>query len=278
LWQAMKKPPKGLFLITGPNVLRTRDHAVRVAERVAAVKQSLGVEVVFKASFDKANRTSAGSFRGPGMDEGLRIFEEVKRQTQLPVITDIHETWQAAPVAEVADIVQIPAFMCRQTDLLKAAAETGRIINIKKGQFASPSVMEQAAHKVKQFGNDKVMLCERGTTFGYTELIVDPMGLVEMKESGFPVVLDATHSLQRPSSRTAGASGGVVSGGERRYLPDMGMVGAALGVEGVFVEVDDDVAGAPCDGQLQWPVEDLLPVAQKWLRMAQLRSELDGQP
>mmetsp|Transcript_11185 Transcript_11185/g.38068 ORF Transcript_11185/g.38068 Transcript_11185/m.38068 type:complete len:289 (-) Transcript_11185:747-1613(-) len=278
VWEQLRRA-KPLFVIAGPNVLQGREHALRVAEKIADIRAKRGLVMIFKASFDKANRTSWGSYRGPGLHAGLEILRDVKSAFDLPIITDIHETQQAEEVASVADVIQIPAFLCRQTDLLVSAAKTGRIIHIKKGQFASATVMREAANKILRAGNDKVMLCERGTSFGYSDLVVDPRNLVWMKESGLPVVLDVTHSLQQPSANIVELSNGVksvVSGASSAsMIPELGCMAAALGVNGIFIEVDEDPSKAPCDGQLQWPLERLEPLLEAWMHIAIARSDIE---
>ncbi len=230
------------FAICGPCVIESREHALRMGCAVAAAGRSAGVELAFKASFDKANRTSAASFRGPGIERGLEILAEVRHETGLPVLTDIHEPSQAERVAEVCDVLQIPAFLCRQTDLLVAAGRTGRAVNIKKGQFLAPDDMRYAAEKVATSGNRRILLTERGTSFGYRNLVVDFRGLVRMRSFGYPVVLDVTHSLQLP-----GAAGGS-SGGQPQYIAHLARAGAACGVDGLFLEVHEDPGQALSDG------------------------------
>lgn len=229
------------FAICGPCVIESRDHALSIGRAVAAAGRSSGVSVAFKASFDKANRTSVDSFRGPGMKRGLAILREVREATGLPVLTDIHHPSQAEPVAENCDILQIPAFLCRQTDLLAAAGRTGRAVNIKKGQFLAHDDMRYAADKVASTGNDCVLLTERGTSFGYRNLVVDFRGVVRMRALGYPVVLDVTHSLQLP-----GAAGGS-SGGEPEYIGPIARAGAACGVDGLFMEVHENPPRALSD-------------------------------
>lgn len=253
LWTKLRTAAP-FFLITGPNVLQGKDHALRIAEHIAKLKEEFSLETVFKSSFDKANRTSLGSFRGPGMDEGLRILEAVKQHTGLPTITDIHEPNQATAAGSVVDIIQIPAFLCRQTDLLTAAAATGLPLHIKKGQFASPQAMLQAANKVREAGNTQVMLGERGTTFGYSDLVVDPRNLVIMGQKGQLVVMDVTHCLQQ-----------------------MGAMAVAVGAHGLFVEVDDNPA-PPCDGKLQWPLSGLRELVRYWKHFAQARVDAGQVP
>ena len=229
-----------LFLIAGPCVIESEEHALMMAEAIRGVCRALAVPYIFKASFDKANRTSLESYRGPGMAEGLRILRKVKETVKVPVLTDIHDAAQAAPVAEVVDVLQIPAFLCRQTDLLVAAAKTGCAINIKKGQFVAPADMRHAVVKVLESGNDRVSLTERGSSFGYNNLVVDMRGLAIMR--GFaPVIFDATHSVQLPSV-------GAQSGGQPEFIPLLSRAAVAAGVDGVFMEVHDDPKNAKSDG------------------------------
>lgn len=223
-------------------MIESRRHALQVGRAVADAGRSASVSMVFKASFDKANRTSARSFRGPGINRGLEILAEVRQETGLPVLTDIHEPWQAERVAEVCDILQVPAFLCRQTDLLVAAGRTGRAVNIKKGQFLAPDDMRHAVEKVTTSGNPAILLTERGTSFGYRNLVVDFKGVARMQSFGYPVILDVTHSLQLP-----GAADGS-SGGEAQYIETLARAGAACGVDGLFLEVHDDPGRALSDG------------------------------
>jgi 2-dehydro-3-deoxyphosphooctonate aldolase (KDO 8-P synthase) len=227
-----------LVLIAGPCVIESEKHVHRMVDGIA---QAVGGLFVFKASFDKANRTSASAYRGPGMAEGLRILRGVKAKG-IPVLTDIHEPAQAAPVAEVADILQIPAFLCRQTDLLLEAGRTGRMVNIKKGQFVAPHDLHHAADKVASTGNTKILLTERGSSFGYNNLVVDMRGLCILRESGYPVIFDATHSVQQP-----GGAGGA-SGGQPQFIEPLARAAAAVGIDGLFVETHDDPKHALSDG------------------------------
>ena len=236
-----EKIKSGMFVMAGPCVIESEALVMQVAEEVKKISEELGFTYIFKASFDKANRTSLSSFRGPGMDEGLRILEKVKKEFDLPIVTDIHEPYQAGPVAEVADILQIPAFLCRQTDLLVAAAKTGKIINIKKAQFLDGKDMLYPIQKVKESGNDQIMLTERGTMLGLGRLVVDFTQIVDMKEFGYPVVMDVTHSTQRPG-------GGATSGGNPHYAPYIAKAAAAVGVDGFFIEVHPDPSCALSDG------------------------------
>lgn len=228
-----------LVFICGPCVIESEEHVHFLAREIGA---AVGGPYVFKASFDKANRSSGSSYRGPGLEEGLRILAGVKQATGLPVLTDIHETWQAERVAEVVDILQIPAFLCRQTDLLTEAGRTGRAVNIKKGQFVAPHDLRHAADKVAATGNTKIILTERGSSFGYNNLVVDMRGLVMMRESGHPVVFDATHSVQLPGAA------GAASGGAPQYIAPLSRAAVATGVDGVFLETHEEPARALSDG------------------------------
>ncbi|CCO24242.1 3-deoxy-8-phosphooctulonate synthase [Maridesulfovibrio hydrothermalis] len=237
------------FILAGPCALETIDVALSAAGVLAEIASRLDVTIIFKSSFDKANRTSVTSFRGPGMEEGLRWLQRVKDETGLPVVTDIHTPEQAAPVAEVADVIQIPAFLCRQTDLLVAAGNTGRVINVKKGQFLAPQDMRHVVGKLRSTGNDRIWLTERGSSFGYHNLVVDMRSMSIMKELGCPVVFDATHSVQLPG----GLDG--KSGGQREYVPLLARSAVAAGASGVFMEVHPDPDCALCDGPNSWPLE-----------------------
>ena len=231
-------------LMGGMNVLESRDLAMQIAEHYVEVTQKLGIPYVFKASFDKANRSSIHSYRGPGMDEGLRILEEIKHSFNIPVITDVHEVSQCAPVAEVCDIIQLPAFLARQTDLIQAMAETNAVINIKKPQFLSPAQMGNIVAKFAECGNDKVMLCERGSCMGYDNLVVDMLGFRTMKEvsGGAPLIFDVTHALQCRDPM------GAASGGRRHQVAELGRAGMAVGLAGLFLEAHPDPDNAKCDG------------------------------
>lgn len=241
---------KPFVLFGGINVLESRDLAMRVAEHYIEVTQKLDIPYVFKASFDKANRSSVHSYRGPGLDEGLKIFEEIKRTFNVPIITDIHEPYQAAPVAEVVDVIQLPAFLARQTDLVVAMAKTGAVINVKKPQFLAPHEMRHIITKFKEAGNDKVMLCERGSSFGYNNLVVDMLGMDEMKQYG-PVIFDATHALQKPGGRESSADG------RRAQAAQLARSGMALGLAGLFIEAHPDPDNAKCDGPCALPLAKL---------------------
>ena len=231
-----------ISLITGPCQMEGRDHALMMAEKIANACAASGTRFVYKSSYDKANRSSIGSSRGIGMEEGLRILQEVRDTFGCPVITDVHETSHCAPVAEVVDILQIPAFLCRQTDLLVAAGQTGKPLNVKKGQFLAPWEMGNVAEKIASTGNTQIMLCERGTSFGYNTLVNDFRGLPTMAETGYPVIFDATHSVQQPGGR------GNSSGGERKFVAALARAACAVGVSGLFIETHQDPDMAPCDG------------------------------
>jgi 2-dehydro-3-deoxyphosphooctonate aldolase (KDO 8-P synthase) len=255
-----------LFLIAGPCVIESEKHALRMAECIAGVAKALRMPYIFKASYDKANRTSLRSFRGPGMKEGLRILAEVKKQAGVPVLTDVHDARQAEIAAEVVDVLQIPAMLCRQTDLLVAAAKTGRAVNIKKGQFVSPWDMRHAVAKVRDSGNQRVFVTERGSSFGYNNLVVDMRSLAIMREFA-PFVFDATHSVQLPSAAKANGKDDAVSGGQPEFIPVLARAAVAAGVDGVFVEVHDDPRHAKSDGpnalelkQLRSTLAELLAV------------------
>ncbi len=246
----------GLFLIAGPCVIESEAHALKMAEAISGVAGKLKLPYIFKASYDKANRTSLSSFRGPGLKEGLRILKKIKAATGLPVLTDVHQAVDVPAVAEAVDIIQIPAFLCRQTDLLVAAAKHAKAINIKKGQFVSPWDMRHAVEKVRESGNDNIFLTERGSSFGYNNLVVDMRSLAIMREFA-PVVFDATHSVQLPS---AGADGKAVSGGQPEFIPLLSRAAVAAGVDGIFMEVHDNPAQAKSDGANALPLERLEPL------------------
>ena len=243
-----------LFLIAGPCVIESEDHAIKMAEAIAGVARALRVPYIFKASYDKANRTSLKSYRGPGISAGLRILKKISRTVHLPVLTDVHEAVDVQRVAEVADILQIPAFLSRQTDLLIAAAKSGRAVNIKKGQFLSPWDMRHAVEKCRAAGNDNVFVTERGSSFGYNNLVVDMRALAIMRRFA-PVVFDATHSVQLPSA--AGENGVAASGGQPEFIPVLARAAVAAGVDGIFMEVHDDPKHAKSDGPNALNLKDL---------------------
>ena len=246
-----------LTFIAGPCVIESRAMALDLAKRLTALAAKLKVNYVFKASFDKANRTSVDSYRGPGIEEGLDILAEIRQKFDVPVITDVHEPWQCARAAEVCDILQIPAFLCRQTDLLVAAAKTGKCINIKKAQFLAPWDMKNCVDKVRASGNENVMLCERGTTFGYNTLVVDMTGIVEMKKPGCPVVFDATHSVQKPGGK------GNATGGNREMVEPLAKAALAAGADHLFMEVHPDPDHAKSDGPNMVKLSEMKSLLQK---------------
>lgn len=235
--------------------------AMDIAEKMKAMTDKLGIDYTFKGSFDKANRTSIHSKRGLGIDEGLRILQKVKNTYNIPVATDIHESWQAEPVGKVVDIVQIPAFLCRQTDLLVAAAKTGKCINIKKAQFLAPWDMKNCLQKVVESGNSNVMLCERGTSFGYNTLVVDMTGLIEMKKFGYPVIFDATHSVQKPGGK------GDATGGNREYVEYLAKAAIAVGVDGLFMETHQNPDEAWSDGPNMVKLDDMEELLTKLVKV-----------
>ena len=244
-----------MALFGGMNVLESRDMAMQIAEAYVEVTRKLGIPYVFKASFDKANRSSIHSFRGPGIDEGLKIFQEIKSTFNIPLITDVHEIDQAAPVAEVCDVIQLPAFLARQTDLVRAMAETGAVINVKKPQFLSPGQMGNIVDKFRECGNDKVMLCERGACMGYDNLVVDMLGFRTMKDvsGGLPLIFDVTHALQCRDPL------GAASGGRRHQVAELGRAGIAVGIAGLFLEAHPNPDQARCDGPSALPLDKLEP-------------------
>lgn len=244
-------------LIAGPCVLESPERALMIGKRVKEITNRLGIPYVFKSSFDKANRSSIKSFRGPGLEEGLEILQAIKKELSVPVLTDIHEPEQAEPVAEVVDILQIPAFLCRQTDLLLAAAETGKVVNVKKGQFLAPWDMGKVIDKLLSTGNEKILLTERGVSFGYNNLVVDMTSLPVMRDFGYPVVFDATHSVQRPGAR------GESSGGDRGFVPYLSRAAAAVGIDALFMEVHDNPEEALSDGPNMLYLDDLEEVLRE---------------
>lgn len=257
-------------LFGGINVIESRDLALKACEAYVEITQKLGIPYVFKASFDKANRSSIHSFRGPGLDEGLKILQEVKDTFNVPIISDVHEVHQCEPAAEVIDILQLPAFLARQTDLVKALAETGRPINIKKPQFLSPEQMKNIINKFNEMGNDKLMLCERGSCFGYDNLVVDMLGLGVMKRisNNLPIIFDVTHALQ---TRNAGSE---ASGGRRDQLIELARSGMAAGLAGLFLEAHPDPDSAKCDGPSALPLDKLEPFLQQMKQIDDLVKSL----
>ncbi|MEM5528396.1 3-deoxy-8-phosphooctulonate synthase [Gammaproteobacteria bacterium AS21] len=244
---------KPMILFGGMNVLESRDLAMKIAESYCQVTEKLNIPYIFKASFDKANRSSLTSFRGPGLDEGLKIFEEIKATFNVPIITDVHEPEQAQLAAQVCDVIQLPAFLSRQTDLVAAMAKTNAVINIKKAQFLAPHEMKHILDKFEQAGNSKLILCERGTSFGYNNLIVDMLGFSTMKEFGYPIVFDATHALQIPGGRSDSADG------RRALVAQLTRAGLAQGIAGLFLEAHPEPNKAKCDGPCALPLAKLEP-------------------
>jgi 2-dehydro-3-deoxyphosphooctonate aldolase (KDO 8-P synthase) len=247
---------KPFVLFGGMNVLESRDLAMKIAEHYVEVTQKLNIPYVFKASFDKANRSSVNSYRGPGLDEGLKIFEEIKSTFNVPIITDVHETYQAQPVADVVDVIQLPAFLARQTDLVVAMAKTDAIINIKKPQFLAAHEMRHIITKFAEAGNDKMILCERGSCYGYNNLVVDMLAMDEMKDYA-PVIFDATHALQKPGGRADSADG------RRAKAAQLARSGLALGIAGLFIEAHPDPSQAKCDGPCALPLDKLQPYLEQ---------------
>lgn len=254
-----------LALLGGPCAIESPETTIRTGISIKAIADKLGMPYVFKASFDKANRSSIGSYRGLGITQGLAVLRQVKEELGVPVVTDIHESWQAAPVAEVADILQIPAFLCRQTDLLVAAAQTGRVVNVKKGQFVSPGEMSNVVTKLTQAGAAGTLLTERGTSFGYNNLVVDFRALPQMRALGVPVVMDATHSVQMPGAL------GNSSGGQREYVPVLARAAVAVGVDAIFMEIHPDPDRALSDGPNMVPLDRLEPLLTDLLMFDELQ-------
>jgi 2-dehydro-3-deoxyphosphooctonate aldolase (KDO 8-P synthase) len=251
-----------LFLIAGPCVIENEAHATDIAERLTAISAELNVPLIFKASYDKANRTSLSSYRGPGLKEGLRILEKIKKRFGVPILTDVHEVAHVEPAALVCDVLQVPAFLCRQTDLLLAVGRSGRVVNLKKGQFLSPWEMTNAAEKVASTGNTKIILTERGTSFGYQNLVVDMRSFPILQKTGYPVVFDVTHSVQLPGGE------GKASGGQPEFIEPLARAGVAAGADGLFLEVHDNPAKALSDGTNALPLEQLRPLLVKVTQLA----------
>jgi len=250
-----------IALLSGPCVIESRDHALFLAEKISEIARKAGFAYVFKASFDKANRSSGASYRGPGMDEGLAVLAEVKEKIGVPVVTDIHTEDQVEAVAQVVDILQIPAFLCRQTDFILAAARTGKPVNVKKGQFLAPWDMKNVCDKVASVGNEKILLTERGASFGYNNLVSDMRSLAVMREFGYPVVFDATHSVQLPGGH------GTSSGGQRQFIEPLARAAAATGIDALFVETHNDPDNALSDGPNNLPLERLADLLDKIKRI-----------
>jgi 2-dehydro-3-deoxyphosphooctonate aldolase (KDO 8-P synthase) len=260
-----------LFLIAGPCVIESESHARKMAESISKIAADANIPYIFKASYDKANRSSAKSFRGPGAKEGLRILAKIKSDLKLPVLTDIHEREEAAPAAEVVDILQIPAFLSRQTDLLEAAAKTNRIVNVKKAQFLSPWDMKNVVEKLSASGNEKIILTERGASFGYQNLVVDVRSFPIMKKFGYPVVFDATHSVQLPGGQ------GHASGGQPEFIEPLARAAVAAGVDGVFLETHDNPAEALSDGPNALPLNQLAALLSRLKELSSLVRKWNAQ-
>ncbi len=252
---------ESLAVIAGPCVIESRELCRTVAAHLQEVCGRLGLACVFKASFDKANRTSVDSFRGPGLEHGLEILAGIRAEFGMPVLTDVHETWQAAPAAEAVDILQVPAFLCRQTDLLLACGRTGRAVNVKKGQFVAPHDMVNAVRKVESTGNRRILLSERGSSFGYNQLVADMTSIPVMRETGYPVVFDATHSVQRPGGL------GSASGGDRRFIPTLVRAAVAAGADALFLETHPEPENALSDAASQLPLGELEALLRSALRV-----------
>ena len=253
-----------LFLVAGPCVIESERHAMKMAERIARVAGDLKIPYIFKASYDKANRTSVDSYRGPGLRAGLKVLARIKKEFRLPVLTDVHTPEEVFPAAEVSDVLQIPAFLSRQTDLLVAAGRSGAVVNIKKGQFLAPQAMEHALAKVLSTGNQRILVTERGTSFGYNNLVVDVRSIPILKSFGFPVILDVTHSVQLPGAV------GVASGGQPEFIEPLARAGVAAGVDGIFLEIHDNPSKALSDGANALPLKKLRPLLERLSELARL--------
>lgn len=264
IYEVIRRREGDLFLIAGPCVIESERHAMMMAHSIARIAERLDMPYVFKASYDKANRSSARSFRGIGLDEGLRILQRVKDEVGVPVITDIHESEQVATAAEVADILQIPAFLCRQTDLLQTAAESGRVVNVKKGQFLAPWDVANIIEKIEAIGNRQIMLTERGTSFGYNNLVVDMRSFPIMRGFGYPVVFDVTHSVQLPGGL------GDATDGQAEYIEHLARAGVACGIDGLFMEVHDNPPHALSDATTQFALEKLESLLETLLKIHEL--------
>jgi len=259
-----------MFLIAGPCVIESEAHALGMAERLGAIASELGIPYIFKASYDKGNRSSVSSYRGPGLREGLKILAKIKKRTGLPILTDVHDVSQVAPVADVCDILQVPAFLSRQTDLLVAVGKSGRAANLKKGQFLAPWEMGNAAEKVAGTGNEKIILTERGSSFGYQNLVVDMRSFPILRKLGYPVVFDVTHSVQLPGGE------GKSSGGQPEFIEPLARAGTAAGVDGIFLEVHDNPAKALSDGTNALPLNQFRQLLEKIKQLSSLVREWDS--
>ena len=258
---------KNFTLIAGPCVIESEENVMLIAKKMKEITEKLNINYYFKASFDKANRTSIHSYRGPGIEEGLKILQKVKDELGLRICTDIHEPWQAEKAAEVVDIIQIPAFLCRQTDLLIAAAKTGKLINVKKAQFLAPWDMKNVIGKLEESGTNKIMLCERGSCYGYNNLVVDMTGLIEMKKFGYPIVFDATHSVQKPGGK------GNATGGNREYVEYLAKAAVSVGVEALFMEVHPDPDNALSDGPNMVKLDNMEELLTKLIKIKEAIKE-----
>jgi 2-dehydro-3-deoxyphosphooctonate aldolase (KDO 8-P synthase) len=258
---------KPIALIGGPCVIESEEHLIHVGRCIQKTAEKLGTGFILKSSFDKANRTSIDSFRGPGLEAGLEILGRAKRELGVPIITDVHDVSQVLSVAQVADIIQIPSFLCRQTDLLVEVAKTKKPINIKKGQFLSPEDINAAISKISQSGNDQIILTERGVSFGYRNLVVDMRSLAIMRKTGYPVVFDATHSLQLPGGL------GDATDGQREFIPHLARAATAVGIDAIFMEIHDDPDSAPCDGSNMISLDDFPPVLEQIVKIDRMVKE-----
>lgn len=263
-------PNAPLAFFAGPCVIESRDHVIRMAEAIANLADETGAPIIFKASYDKANRTSVDAFRGPGVEQGAEILGEVKEQFGLPILTDVHEPWQVEQIAPVADVLQVPAFLCRQTDLILAIAKSGRVVNLKKGQFLSPWDIEQVVRKIASTGNRQILITERGTSFGYNNLVSDLRAIPIMQTYGYPVVFDATHSAQLPGGQ------GTETGGLRQYIPALARAAVAAGANAVFMETHDDVEHAKSDAATQWPLQQARPLIEQLQAMYEITRSLEA--
>lgn len=264
IYQKLRDRSCDLFLIAGPCVIESENHALKMAEAISSIAARLGLTYIFKTSYDKANRSSSRTFRGPGAREGLRILRRIREEFAIPVLTDVHESEQVGDAAEIVDILQIPAFLCRQTDLLRAAAASGRAVNVKKGQFLAPWEIGNITEKLESAGCSRILLTERGTSFGYNNLVVDMRAFPIMRTFGYPVVFDVTHSLQLPGGL------GYATDGYAEYIPHLARAGVACGIDGLFMEVHDNPAEALSDATTQFPLSELEALLETLLRLHQL--------
>ena len=264
---------KNFFIIAGPNVIESEEHVMKMAKSINKIMKELNINFIFKVSFDKANRTSYNSYRGVNIDEGVKIFKKIKEELNIPIITDIHEPWQANKISDYVDIIQIPAFLCRQTDLLEAVAKTNKIIHIKKAQFASADVMHKCVEKLNKFGNNKVILCERGNMYGYQDLVVDTRNLVWLRSENNLVSMDITHCLQQPAKKSI--DGTIKAGGLREFIPHMGKIAVISGVNGIFMEVHDEPDKSLCDAPTQFPLTELKNFLINIIKLKKFISELN---